>query len=121
MHASLHASVGPSSAWRCGRRVFARHCSAACLSGSICRIPAHPVKFKAAAGGLGRAQREFEALALAASALDFDANTEFINAATNQRIEYAPDPASAPGSDVWSTPAKSWRAAQVSESGTRCR
>jgi predicted transglutaminase-like cysteine proteinase len=36
--------------------------------------------------------------------LEIKQRVAFINIAVNQRVEYVPDPLSAPGGDIWSTP-----------------
>ena len=104
MDASLVPSAGEPGACRCDRREFVRHCTATCLCASTFRIAAEPLDGEAPAAGLSRARREFEALVVAAHALDFDRRIAFVNVEINQRIEYAADPESAPGADVWSTP-----------------
>ena len=104
MDASLVPSAAKLGACRCGRRAFVRHCTATCLCASTFRIAAEPVDGEVPESGLRRARREFEALAVAARALDFNRRIAFINVEVNQRIAYAADPESAPGADVWSTP-----------------
>ncbi len=104
MDASLVPSAGRLGACRCGRRDFLRHCTATCLCASTFRIAAEPLDGECPEGGLSWARREFEALTVAARALDFNRRIAFVNVAVNQRIEYVADPRSAPGADVWSTP-----------------
>ncbi|WP_165349709.1 transglutaminase-like cysteine peptidase [Methylibium sp. Pch-M] len=104
MDACLVPSAAKPGACRCGRRAFVRHCMATCLCASTFRITAEPLEQEPLEAGLTRARREFEALVLAARALDFDRRIAFINVEVNQRIEYAADPESVPGADVWSTP-----------------
>lgn len=99
MDASLVPSAGEPGACRCDRREFVRHCTATCLCASTFHSIAQPLD-----GDLRQARHEFDALAVAAHALDFDRRIAFVNVEINQRIEYAADPESAPGADVWSTP-----------------
>lgn len=104
MDALLVPSAAKPDACRCGRRDFVRHCMATCLCASTCRIAAEPLAGENPETGLRQARREFEALAVAARALNLDRRIAFINVEVNRRIEYVPDPESAPGADVWSTP-----------------
>lgn len=104
MDASLVPSAAKLGACRRDRRAFVRHCTATCLCACTFRIAAEPVDGEVPESGLRRARREFEALAVATRALDFNRRIAFINVEVNQRIAYAADPESAPGADVWSTP-----------------
>jgi predicted transglutaminase-like cysteine proteinase len=104
MHTPFDASVTPPA--NTGRRDFARCVAAAGWAVSAgCCIAGQPSPSEPDSAALQRARRSFEALAhMASSLLDLDARAEFVNVAVNQRVDYAPDPASAPGGDIWSTP-----------------
>lgn len=86
------------------RREWVQCVAAACLlpaAGGACGQPAGP---DPAAPRLRWARRAFEELVFAASLLGLDARAAFVNMAINRCIDYALDPPSARGGDLWSTP-----------------
>ena len=78
--------------------------TAGCLLLATCGARGQPASPAPSPADLRRARREFEAMVLAASLLDLDARAAFVNLAINRGVAYAPDPPTAPGGDVWSTP-----------------